>query len=183
MRTVWRNGIAMAVLIAAAASLAASGFALWRDERLNAQLAAFATGHDRMLPRGTDPALHAARGVLLLSQGRVDDAQAELDTIGQHDPAAREILLYALANAHLRRAIEIFDSAPMRRVAPLIGLSKSEYRQVLLLNPDNWDARYNFDIASALAHDPEAASFLKGDDMARQHALVPDAPGAPNGLP
>lgn len=178
-----RTGIAAAFVLAAAVSLALGIFAVWQGKVLNTQLAAFAAGHDIKRAQGADPALHAARGVMLLSQGRVDDAQAELDMIGQRDPVARETLLYALANAHLRRALEVFDSAPMRRVAPLIGLARSEYRQVLLLDPENWDARYNFDIASALAHDPEAASFLKGDDMARQHALVPDAPGAPNGLP
>jgi mxaK protein len=99
------------------------------------------------------------------------------------DPHMRAILQFGLANAHLRRALDIFSSAPMRQVAPLIGLAQSEYRQVLRADPQNWEARTNFDIASGISHDPDVAAYLKGDDMARERALVPDAPGAPNGLP
>ncbi len=150
----------------------------------NARIAAFAAGRDVALPRNAAPEERAARGVFLLSHDRVDDAQVELDSLPDRpDVPARDALLYALANAHLKRALEIFNSAPMRKVAPLVALAQSEYRQVLRHDPQNWDARYNFDIASALTHDPEAASYLKGDDMARERALVPDAPGAPNGLP
>ncbi len=147
-------------------------------------LAALARGEDRTLPSDASPRLRAARGLFLLSHGKVDDAQSELDSIGPENTAGpRSLLLYGLANAHFRRALELFSSAPMRKVAPLIALAQSEYRQVLRADPANWDARYNFDIASALSHDPEVASFLKGDDMARERALVPDAPGVPNGLP
>jgi len=150
----------------------------------NARIAAFAAGRDAILTRRAAAELHAARGVFLLSRDRVDDAQIELDSIPPEGASpARDTLLYALANAHLKRALEIFNSAPMRRVAPLIALAQSEYRQVLRHDPYNWDARYNFDIAASLTHDPEVAAFLKGDDMARERALVPDAPGAPNGLP
>jgi mxaK protein len=159
-----------------------SNFLRIRSE--NRVLARYAHGQDQMLPRQTTPTLRAARGLLLLSQGRVDEAQTELDSIAPETTAGpRNLLLYGLANAHFRRALDIFSSAPMRKVAPLIGLAQSEYRQVLRADPANWDARYNFDIASALSHDPEVAAYLKGDDMARERALVPDAPGAPNGLP
>jgi len=164
------------------ASLAAAELLRLRAE--NAQIEAFAAGHDIVLPRHAAPLVRAARGLYLLSQDRVDDAQTELDSIGDAtDTPARDALLYALANAHLKRALEIFSSAPMRKVAPLIQLAQSEYRQVLRHDPQNWDDRYNFDIASALTHDAEVAAYLKGDDMARERALVPDAPGAPSGLP
>jgi mxaK protein len=150
----------------------------------NALIAAFTKGHDTPLPRHAAAELHAARGLFLLSQARVDDAQIELDSIPEEaNSTARNTLLYGMANAHLKRALEIFSTAPIRQVAPLIALAQSEYRQVLRQDPQNWDARYNFDIASALTHDAEVAAYLKGDDMARERALVPDAPGAPNGLP
>ncbi len=150
----------------------------------NSMIALYARGTDHALPRDAAPALRAARGLFLLAHDRVDDAQAELDAMRLENSAApHSLLLYGLANAHLHRALDIFSSAPMRKVAPLIGLAQSEYRAVLRADPSNWDARYNFDIASALSHDPEVAFFLKGDDMARERALVPDAPGAPNGLP
>lgn len=176
--------IPAAICLASLAYAATNAEALISRNSENTLIAAFASGHDTPLPRHAAAELHAARGLLLLSQNRVDDAQIELDSIAPDaNNEARNTLLYALANAHLKRALEIFSSAPMRQVAPLIALAQSEYRQVLRQDPQNWDARTNFDIASGLTHDPEVAAFLKGDDMARERALVPDAPGAPNGLP
>jgi mxaK protein len=183
--TTWpiRDCIYVAVCVAALAYAAAT-VAAWLGVRSeNSRIAAFSSGQDVALPRHAAAELRAARGVMLLAHDRVDDAQAEFDSMGDQPSTARDTLLYALANAHLKRALEIFSSAPMRKVAPLIGLAQSEYRAVLRHDPQNWDARYNFDIASALTHDPEVAAYLKGDDMARERALVPDAPGAPNGLP
>jgi len=180
-----RRALLPALLCAAALGATAfNGISYTRIRSENSLIALYATGADHALPRDAAPALRAARGLFLLAHDRVDDAQAELDAIGQENTAGpRNLLLYGLANAHLHRALDIFSSAPMRKVAPLIGLAQSEYRAVLRADPSNWDARYNYDIASALSHDPEVASFLKGDDMARERALVPDAPGAPNGLP
>ena len=99
------------------------------------------------------------------------------------DPAARASLLYALGNAHLRRALDAFKTDPMRQIAPIINLAKLEYRQSLQIDPDNWDARYNYDIAAALVREADGAPPNKGHDMARERALWPDVPGAPNGLP
>jgi mxaK protein len=179
-----RDAALAAVCLVSLAYAAANAAMLAGLRSENASIAAFASGHDMPLARHAAAELHAARGVFLLSRDRIDDAQIELDSIAEAPISQeRDTLLYALANAHLRRALEIFASAPMRQVAPLIALAQSEYRQVLRHDPQNWDARYNFDIASALTHDAEVAAYLKGDDMARERALVPDAPGAPNGLP
>jgi len=178
-----RDCIYVAVCVAALAYAAATMAEWLTIKSENARIAAFSAGQDMLLPRHAAAELRAARGIRLLAHDRVDDAQAEFDAMGDTASQARDTLLYALANAHLKRALEIFNSAPMRQVAPLIGLAQSEYRAVLRHDPRNWDARYNFDIASALTHDPEVAAYLKGDDMARERALVPDAPGAPNGLP
>jgi mxaK protein len=178
-----RTWIYAAVCIAALAYAGAMAAKLLSVQSENERIAAFASGKDIVLPRHAAAELRAARGIMLLAHNRVDEAQAEFDSIEDSPSRARDTLLYALANAHLKRAMEVFNSAPMRKVAPLIGLAQSEYRAVLRHDPQNWDARYNFDIASALTHDPEVAAYLKGDDMARERALVPDAPGAPNGLP
>jgi mxaK protein len=179
-----RDYAAAFLCLAATIYAGVNGIALLEVRRENARIAAFAAGRDVALPRQAHAEVRAARGVFLLAHDRVDDAQIELDSIPDRaGMPARDTLLYALANAHLKRALEIFSSAPMRKVAPLVALAQSEYRQVLRHDPQNWDARYNFDIASALTHDAEVAAYLKGDDMARERALVPDAPGAPNGLP
>jgi mxaK protein len=177
----WLAGILLCAAVTCAALTAEQWLALRAD---NARIEGFLQGRDAGLPRHAAADLHAARGVFLLSHDRVDDAQIELDSIADATASnARATLLYGLANAHLKHALAIFNAAPMRRVAPLIALAQSEYRQVLRMDPGNWDARYNFDIASGLTHDADVAAYLSGDDMARERALVPDAPGAPNGLP
>jgi mxaK protein len=179
-----RVAAAAIVFAASLAALIVYGVRLLELRAGNVLMARYDAGQDQLLPRDASVGLHAARGLFLLAHDRVDDAQTELDAIGLVNmPGPRSLLLYGLANAHFRRVLNIFSSAPMRKVAPLIGLAQSEYRQVLRADPGNWNARYNFDIASALSHDPEVAAFLSGDDMARERALVPDAPGAPNGLP
>ena len=68
-------------------------------------------------------------------------------------------------------------------VSPIIVMAKSEYRQALQLDPDNWDARYNYSLAAALVRDTAPSQPTAGDQMSHERAAWPDIPGAPNGLP
>ena len=95
----------------------------------------------------------------------------------------RSALYYALGNAHMRQAYVQISKVPFWKVKPVIALAKSEYRQAVQLNPDDWDARYNYSIAASLVHDQEQAKPTAGDAMAHERAAWPDIPGAPNGMP
>ena len=152
--------------------------------RANAMISALASGQDIAVPHDDLGALQAAHARFLLRRGRFDDASATADRMAAGgDPQARASLLYALANAHLRRALDAFKTDPMRQIAPIINVAKSEYRQALSIDPQNWDARYNYDIGAALVRDADGSPPNKGADMARERALWPDIPGAPNGMP
>lgn len=178
-----RDVALLVVFMAAVGFALQAGVSLWDDADANRLIAAQAAGREAAVDRHAAPDVRAARGLYLLHHDQVDAALAMFDTMPEKPAEPRAVLLYGLANAHLRRAMEVFDSAPIRRVAPLVNLAKTELRQALTIDPGNWDARYNYDLAAALVHDPEPASFQKGEDMARERATVPDAAGAPNGLP
>jgi mxaK protein len=174
-------GLVLAVSLIAAGT---SGFLLWRGAQANHTIALLAEGKDIPVPHDDLGPLQAARARFLLRQGRFDAASAIADRmVAGGDPVSRASLLYALGNAHLRRALDAFKTDPMRQIAPIINVAKSEYREALSIDPQNWDARYNYDIGAALVRDADGAPPNKGADMARERALWPDIPGAPNGLP
>jgi mxaK protein len=120
----------------------------------------------------------------LLATGHIEAAQSIADRLPPTtDPAQRDSLLYALANANFRHALTIFTQVPFRQVKPIIMLAKTQYQQALTLDPGDWDAKYNFALAAALVRDTERAEPSMGSQMAHQRAAWPDIPGAPNGMP
>jgi mxaK protein len=178
-----RDTAAFVVLVAALASGLCHALFWWQGSRANATLETLRAGHDVTTTHDDPVAVRAARGVYLAAHLHVEEAQAIAERLPSGDAIARATLLYDIANAHMRQAMMIFASAPMRQVAPMIQLAKSEYRAALRLDPGNWDARYNYDIAAAMVRDADPPPSSKGDEMAHERAYFPDIPGAPNGLP
>lgn len=181
----WRRRDIAAACITALSLCASAFFAAqwWNITCANNAIAALAAGHDQPAAHDDPARLQAARGLFLISQLHLEEAQAIAERMRDADASARSTLLYALANAHMRQALMIFSSAPMRQVAPMIQMAKSEYRASLRLDPSNWDARFNYDIAAALVRDADPPPSRRGEEMAHERAYFPDIPGAPNGLP
>jgi hypothetical protein len=182
-RWTWPDLIATCVLAVALCGAGLWARQWWCDISANATISALAARRDVPVSHDDPGQVQAARGLYLLAIRHAEEAQATAERMENADPASRALLLYALANTHMRQAMLVFSTLPMRQVAPVIQLAKSEYRLSLHLDPYNWDARYNFDTAAALVRDAEPPPNRKGDDMARERALFPDIPGAPNGLP
>ncbi len=181
MRRVVRWG-AVAVLVAAVFVSAASAIRLWQGERAIARIAALGAGQDVTGDHGSDPAVLAAQGLALVARGKSEAAQAVADRL-DGAPAEHAAVLYAIANARMRAALGIFTQVPFRVIKGSIAQAKAEYRQAIQLDPDNWDARYNYAIAAALVRDTESSTPSAGDEMAHERAAWPDIPGAPNGMP
>lgn len=179
-----RDWFAIAVLAAAIFSGGFAALQIWRASRDDARVTALAQGRDVAVGYDDGGVAQAARARYLATHKHMDEALAIADRmLNGGDPAARASLLYALANIQMRQALGAFKTQPMRVIAPIINQAKSEYRQALSIDPGNWDARYNEDIAAALVRDSDAAPAIKGHEMARERALWPDVPGTPNGLP
>ena len=179
-----RVWLGVTALMAGAALVISGGAQHWQMLRQNSGVSALAVGHDLAVTRDAPILLQLAKARYLITQGQFDGAQAIADRMAGEDASpGRAELLYALGNAHMRQALTLFKTMPFRKVAPILSLAKAEYRQVIQLDPDDWDARYNYTLAAALVRDTEAAQPTASDLMAHERATWPDIPGAPNGMP
>ncbi len=174
----------MTVLLAGVALVLTGGAKQLEILRQNTDMSLLASGHDLAVAPDAPGLLRLARARILIVHGQLEAAQAIADRMaGSGAASERAELLYALGNAHMRQALTLFKSVPFRKVAPILSLAKAEYRQVVQLDPEDWDARYNYTLAAALVRDTEAAQPTEGNEMAHERATWPDIPGAPNGMP
>jgi len=100
------------------------------------------------------PEVRFAHARALAAAGRYEealDAYKALTQAGRDD--LRRAALYNLGNLHLREARRHEAGDPMRKLA-LLELAKQSFRDLLRLDPGDWDARYNLERALWLA--PEA---------------------------
>ena len=175
--------LAAGALAAGLALTLYGGVRLWQGRSDNAIIASLAAGRDVPVEDSSGLVL-AARARFLIAQGRIDEARAIAERLNAPGLSrARASVLYALGNEHLRQAVQIFMLVPLRQVRPLVNAAKAEYRQSLQLDPENWDCRYNFSIASGLIHEKEESKAMLGAQMSHDKASWPDIPGAPNGMP
>jgi mxaK protein len=131
------------------------------------------------------PALLEARAHFLLTRDRIEDAQPLLDQAALRADASVQVrMLYNMANARVRAAIAAIEQGNFDKAIPLVTLAKSEYRAVLRLQPANWDAKYNLDVAMRLVRDlPRAESEDEAEPKETPAKLWTDLPGVPKGLP
>lgn len=173
-----------AVCIVATLVAGISTVRVLQDRRMESDIAAWQAGRDISAAPDAPPALLIARAQYALRHGQVPAAQAIADGLGARGLAqAQADVLYALGNFNLRGALGNFTNLPFRVIAPRIRLAKAEYRQAIQLDPQNWDARYNYTLAAALVRDTKSVSPTEGTEMAHDRAAWPDIPGAPNGMP
>jgi mxaK protein len=93
-------------------------------------------------------------------------------------------MLYNMANARMRAAMTAIGKGDYDKAIPLVTLSKSEYRNALRLDPEDWDAKYNLDIAMRLVRDlPQAVGEDEEKPLQTPEKLWTDLPGVPKGLP
>ncbi len=179
-----RTWLGMTVLLAGAVLFLKAGAQWLEMQRQNVGVAALASGQDLAVAGDAPALLQLARTRYLIARGQLDGAQAMADRMaGGGATPERAQALYALGNAHMRQALGLFKTVPYRKVAPILSLAKAEYRQAIQIDPDDWDARYNYTLAASLVRDTEAAEPTASDEMAHERATWPDIPGAPNGMP
>jgi mxaK protein len=103
------------------------------------------------------PEARFARALALASAGRYDEALKAYKALIQEGPASlRPASLYNLGNLHLREALKNGEQQAVRAL-PLIELAKQSYRDLLRMDPQWWDARYNLERALWLAPEVDDA--------------------------
>jgi mxaK protein len=158
-----RTAHALFASVAAACALAAAwqGWRLQRAVQLNRDVAAAAAAPgDAPAPHDAPREVKLARATVLAQRAGAQDAAfrvyGALVQQGADDAVARQAL-YNLGNLHLRQGIA-GDAMPM------IELAKQRYRDLLRVDPDDWDARVNLERALRLAPEEPGAALADEDN-------------------
>jgi len=130
------------------------------------------------------PELRLARAIYFKQKHRYDDALSTLSLIlDKGDRQFQAKARYNLGNLYLEQAVQKVENMNMNEALPLAGLAKQSYRQTLALDSQNWDAKYNLEVAMRLL--PEMDKINSPDDSPNNQKtqLWTTVPGFPRGLP
>lgn len=145
--------VAFAVATVALGLVAAyQGLRLHRAQRINDAIASAAT---------IDANVAEARFARALALAESGDAGAALEIYKALIRSGRADLeraaRYNVGNLHLREAMKSGPDEAARSL-PLIELAKQSYRDLLRIDPSDWDARYNLERALRLAPEIEESA-------------------------
>jgi mxaK protein len=185
-----KGAIKVAVLwglfVGSGATFAGAGVLYVSKLRTNAIIRQLSAGKDIPVDASSaSPALLDARSAFFLKRGRFEEAQPLLDEAElRADTPTRVRMLYNMANTRMRAAVSAIEKGNFDKAIPLVSLAKSEYRSALRLDPGNWDAKYNFDVAMRLVRDlPQGVGEDEQKPLETPDKLWTDLPGVPKGLP
>ncbi|TWB39037.1 MxaK protein [Nitrospirillum pindoramense] len=151
----------------------------------NRAITGLKANRDLAVAPGAAPAVVLARVEFLIRQDRLTEAQPLVEALdGRADPRIRTDAHYNLANAWLRRGLDLITEGKIDAAGPFVVLARQEYRRALTLAPDDWDAKFNLDVASRLIRDFPAFERTVGDTgQVDRKRLWTDIPGTPRGGP
>lgn len=173
------------MLALASIGIAASAIVLLRTISDNRTIAALADGHEvEATDDASDPVLFAHAHFLLV-RDRFDEARSVVERIAQRGDTTFAIAaLYDKGNAHLRKAFEIVGAGKYDETIAQVNLAKEHYLRTLRLDPQNWDAKFNLDVAMRLVRDfPDGEAEGDEDQPEQPDRLWTDLPGLPRGGP
>jgi mxaK protein len=107
-------------------------------------------------------------------QVEANQTSEALDTlthaIARDDAIINKAALMNRANINLRQALTL-DHEDKKRI-PITELAKQDYRRSLLLDPEQWDVRYNLEIAlSVVPEKPEEDVIFEKPSVLRQRTV------------
>lgn len=167
--------LVLGVVLSAAAALVASG----NRNRLGAHPAEIA------VESGTHPSLIFAKAWWLAGSGQWQDAQTlyrGLSTTA--DSKLRERALYNLGTLYLEQAAALWNPRGVLEytsVTTLVELAKDSLQEVLRLNPDHREARYNLEYAYRITPPPKEKP--KANFKGSKPSVFATMPGIPGGGP
>lgn len=129
------------------------------------------------------PPLLFARSHYLTRLERFDETAALLARLLEQDPERAVDALYNRGNGHLRRGIEFVHQTRIDDAIAQVNLAKRDYMQALRLRPDDWQLKYNLDIAMRLVRDFPPATPEGDEEGETPERLWTNLPGRPRGRP
>ncbi|MEJ0092719.1 MAG: MxaK protein [Methylocella sp.] len=180
-----KGPLLIAIAAACAIALFISGAMLTTDWLRNRTIAALAAGKDIFVAVDAAAPVAFARATFLLEHDRLDEAEPFAEAVDQRgSPKLRAALHYNLANARLRIAMEDIVRSKIEPAIPLVSLARQDYRRALRLDPTDWDAKYNTDVADRLIRDfPSGGAGEENHEPLNPKKLWTEVPGKPEGLP
>jgi len=179
-----RTALLVSVVVALALAAAVATFLLGLNAARNRTIAALTNGQDRGVASDTAPEVLFARVYFLLAHNRLNDIPPLVNMLDlRASPRLRADLHYDIANARLKLAFDKIDSGEFDAAGPLVGLAREDYREALRLNPENWDARFNFDVASRLIREYPSFGFTPDERRRGPRPLWTELPNTPRGEP
>lgn len=156
-----------------------------RLELSNRTIRAFKANHDEQVATSAPPEVLLARIKFLLDHDRVDEVQPYVEALDKRgSDKVRAAAHYDFANGRLRQGFDLVTDGKLDEAGPLVVLARQEYRRALTFAPDDWDAKFNLDVASRLIRDFPAFERTMGDDVKTDRKKIwTDVPGKPEGLP
>lgn len=167
----WLPPLCLLLGLAALAAAAERGFTAWQSARANALMARGETAPD------ASPSVLLAHAAALERAGRFDDAlntYAEAQALGS--PPLRHAVQVNVANLYLRRGIEAArGEGHAQQALVLLQLAKAGYRRALQHDPDDWNARYNYELTLRVLPDFEQRNWRRSANEAEvEEALRKD---------
>lgn len=156
-----------------------------RAEITNRTIRALKTNHDIAVATDAPAEEMLARVEFLLDHDRVDEIQPYVEALDKTGAdKLRAIAHYDFANGRLRQAFDMITRGKLDAAGPYVVLARQEYRHALTLAPEDWDAKFNLDVASRLIRDFPAFERTIGDTVKVDRKKIwTDVPGMPEGLP
>jgi mxaK protein len=157
----------------------------WKTKNANQTIRSLADYKDIPIdPNRAQSEVILARINELIARERLDDAQTLLSSAETHiEPGVRARALYNLANERTRQGAEFVRKGDLDHAAALINVAKSQYRLALKLKPEDWNTKYNLDVAMRIVRDLPQADNIPNQQQETPKKVWTDLPGVPKGLP
>ena len=172
-RRVIHAGFAAAALLCAGGMLYQTA-EIHRLEGINEAIAAASRPQTQTPPAAQAPRVTLARALALSRAGDVDRAVKEFSRLTARttpDDTSRAAL-YDLGNLYLRRGMALSGENASAAV-PFVELAKQRYRDLLRIDPEQWDARYNLERALRLAPEAQAVFSDFGRSTEQRPNIAP----------
>lgn len=173
----------------AAVMLAGLGLAAWAslqllaERRDNRAIAALGSGAQVETSSQRAEVLFA-RSRSLLRRERADEAEALSPAIAMAgDARLAAAHAYNLGNARMRQAFALVEDNRIDAAIPVVRVAQEDYRRSLRMDPGDFDAKWNLDLASRLVRAFPSAAAEEEEEGTRPRNIWTDLPGLPRGLP
>ncbi len=131
---------------------------------------------------GAPPEIRFAQAWALAEAGRLDAALNRYRVL-QADTPLGQAARFNAANLLLRQATELRAGEQPGQSIALIELAKETLRELLRIDPQHWDARYNLERAQRLLPDPEPGEDMSGAAPEQRERAATTMRGYSPGLP